>query len=40
MLKSLARSVKHFFKSKLNTSIENASMIIEKEIDWEAIPSV
>ena len=40
MLKSLARSLQHFFKSRLNTSVENASMTIEKEIDWEAIPSV
>ena len=40
MLKSLARSVQHFFKSRLNSTTELSSHTIEKEIDWEAIPSV
>lgn len=40
MLKSLAHSLQLFFKSRLNTRTELSSHIIEKEIDWEAIPSV
>ena len=40
MLKSLAHSLQHFFKSRLNTRTGLTSHTIEKEIDWEAIPSV
>ena len=40
MLKSLVHSFQHFFKLRLNTPVELTSLSIEKEIDWEAIPSV